>query len=183
MKVNAKFQDAVNLYNGREAVKSPKGCVPIYAIGGQDGYTEHSICDVPCVAIGAAGTIGKPRLLYPPYWITGTQVYVTAKLGWEIDYIYACLSELNWPYFTNSYAIPPKLCVDELMDFEIISANLDQQRFIARVWNLWEGQISGIKKMPAMLDQQTQDLFNLMFGDPCFAAQEEKFANELYKLA
>ena len=76
---NIKILDLAHFYSGKNYKKVPGGAVPVYNIGGLCDSTDTSICDVPCIAIGASGTIGKPRLYKPPYWITATQIYIVPK--------------------------------------------------------------------------------------------------------
>lgn len=99
-----KLIELCEIHKGKEA-KAEIGSVPVYSIGGTAGYTDCSICNEPCIAIGSIGTIGKPRLFYPPCWITGTQIYLTAKEGVDIAYIYAVLDCIDFKQFEQTFSI------------------------------------------------------------------------------
>lgn len=94
-----KLSDLVNIFKGKQHKFIEGGTVPIYSIGKMEGYTDKSICNVSCIAIGASGTIGKPRLYNPPYWITGTQIYLTAKEGVNLEYLFYYLDNIDYKPF------------------------------------------------------------------------------------
>ncbi len=178
----AKLSDLVNFNNGKTHNFVENGTVPIYSIGKMEGYTDKSICDKPCIAIGMAGTIGKPRLYKPPYWITGTQIYLTAKQGVDLDYIYSVLSDIDWKYYTLRYAIPPKLSDDELKNTDIEIPDLYQQQSIGKLFNLYLKEIDLTKQLIESHEKLKKGLFYRMFGDPDLW-QGDKFrvkAEDLY---
>ena len=188
--VQALITDIVDIRNGKEAIRTAKpeegSRVPFWNIGGIDGYTQKSICDKPCIAIGVAGTVGKPKLLFPPYWVGGTQIYLVPKNEKiNIYWLFSHINYINWKYFTNPYAIPPKLSMEEFKelylevpDYELIDKIGKLYKNILRERELSREAIENIEKLKQMI-------FHIMFGDPTAAlAKDDAFSNpeNYYKL-
>lgn len=181
LKVNV--TDVMEFHKGKNYKLVDKGTVPVYNIGNIPGYTDKSICDKPCVALGVAGTIGKPRKFTPPYWITKTQIYVTAKEGYDIDFIYMLLWEQQWQKYTNRFAIPQRFDLEMFLNEDVeVPAMADERINLGYIFIRYLKQIELTKKLIEMHNQMNQDMFYLMFGDLNLAVSDNEKARQCYPL-
>ena len=119
-----KLADAVTVHNGKEP-KARAGEVPVFAIGGQQGFTDRSITDVPVIAIGIQGTVGKPRIFTPPVWLTSTQKFLE-PVHCDLWYLLAVLENLPWDYFTVDGSVLKSLS-ERFWDIELKHSHREQK--------------------------------------------------------
>lgn len=127
-----KLKELIYCFNGREPAVSNTGHVPVINIGGEDGRkVEKTISDYPLIAIGAAGTVGKPKYFDSPVWITSTQIYVQPKDGVDLRFIFAILDNLEWKNFEEPYRVRGSLNMHKFLNYEISLPNLKEQKDMA----------------------------------------------------
>ncbi len=167
--VQMQITELVDIHNGKDAVRTETAegasTVPFYNIGGIEGYTTKSISELPCIAIGVAGTVGKPKLLYPPYWVGGTQIYITPKFE-KIDmyWLLSHINGLNWKYFTNPYAIPPKMVIDEFKELYLETPPYEIMQEVGTLYKNYLREIELCEILIGFTDEMKEILFHLMFG-------------------
>ena len=132
---NIRISDLAHFFKGKNYKQVPGGAVPVYNIGGRCDSTDTSICDKPCIAIGAAGTIGRPRLFNPPYWITGTQIYIVPKERVDLFFfLFAVIDDMDFTVFQNKFAMRDNLDEFKFKNYEVPLLPLQEQQRIGATY-------------------------------------------------
>lgn len=129
-----KLIDLCDIHRGKSIETIANGTVPIFYIAGENGRTDHTICDKPCVAIGVQGTIGKPRLYYPPYWINGTQIFITAKDDVDITFLFAVFDNMDFSLYEDKFSIRGAFDLFRFTNTEIEYTNIENQKKIGKYY-------------------------------------------------
>ena len=159
-----KLSDLIYCFNGKEPTVLENGTVPIVNIGGVDSKRcDSSISDKPLIAIGAAGTIGKPRYFDKPVWITSTQIYIQPKEGVDLRFIFAILDNLEWDNFKEPYSMRGSLNEHKFLNFEIQVPTLLEQEEIASKYFDYLDEIRREEEIIRGLKQFKASCLDVMF--------------------
>lgn len=126
-----KLKELVDIHSGKAIKASENGTIPILAIGSVQGYTDRAITNEPIIAIGSQGSIGHPRFINFPCWITTSQIYLTAKKDVDLRYIFSILDNINFKRYKRAYAIRDCLEVEIFANMFITVPVLPEQKRIA----------------------------------------------------
>ena len=170
-----KLSDLIYYFNGKEPTVSENGVVPVINIGESDGKKcDKPISDKPLIAIGAAGTIGKPRYFDSPVWITSTQIYIQPKEGVDLRFIFAILDNLEWDNFKEPYSVRGALNSHKFLNFEIQIPTLNEQKEIASKYFDYLDEIRREEEIIRGLKQFKASCLDVMFP------HEEKQKNVVF---
>ena len=123
------------MLKGKDYKNQPAGNVPVYAIGGvmENLGVAESMGDRPCIAIGHTGTVGKPRIIQPPYFITSTQYYLIPKEGFPLYYVFALLeSWVDWNQLIDQFNIRTTLNYDMFLKIDFPDASFAEREQLAK---------------------------------------------------
>lgn len=161
-----KLKDLIFCYEGKEPRTSSTGRIPVINISGEDGRkVERAIGDSPLIAIGSAGTIGKPRYFDRPVWITSTQIYLQVKDKKELDlrFLFAVLENLEWNNFKEPYTTRGALNRHKFFNHEIALLPLNEQRKIADQYFEYLAEIEREERILSGLKQFKNSCLEVMF--------------------
>ena len=159
-----KLKELIYCCNGREPTVSNTCHVPVINIGGEDGRkVEKPISDSPLIAIGAAGTVGKPKYFDSPVWITSTQIYVQPKDGVALRFIFAILDNLEWDNFKEPYSVRGSLNMHKFLNLEIQIPSTNEQKEIASKYFDYLDEIRREEEFIRNLKQFKASCLDVMF--------------------
>ncbi|EMF0287477.1 restriction endonuclease subunit S [Enterococcus hirae] len=101
-----KFSEVLKVNSGRDYKHLEEGDIPVYGTGGYMLSVNDKLSDIDGIGIGRKGTINKPQYLKAPYWTVDTLFYITAKKGYNLNYLYSMVQRINWKRMDESTGVP-----------------------------------------------------------------------------
>lgn len=130
----------------QKEVEGRNGLYPVYGASGLIGYIDHYDQEKPYIALVKDGSIGKLMRLPAKSSCIGTIQYIYPNSSINIDYLFYCLSTINFQKYKKGASIPHIYFKD--YSEEIINIEEDikkQQAIVAKLDTLFE-KIEHIKR-------------------------------------
>ncbi|NRF27450.1 restriction endonuclease subunit S [Vibrio coralliilyticus] len=104
-----RLDDFVTLQRGFDLPKkkrNEKGCVPIYAASGINGYHDQVKAKGPGIVTGRSGTLGIVNLVLEDHWPLNTSLWVKEFKGCTAFYAYYLLDSIGLERFNSGASVP-----------------------------------------------------------------------------
>ncbi|MBE3707600.1 restriction endonuclease subunit S [Vibrio parahaemolyticus] len=104
-----RLDDFVILQRGFDLPKkkrNEKGCVPIYAASGINGYHDQVKAKGPGIVTGRSGTLGIVNLVLEDHWPLNTSLWVKEFKGCTAFYAYYLLDSIGLERFNSGASVP-----------------------------------------------------------------------------
>ncbi|WP_229625368.1 restriction endonuclease subunit S [Vibrio parahaemolyticus] len=104
-----RLDDFVILQRGFDLPKkkrNEKGCVPIYAASGINGYHDQVKAKGPGIVTGRSGTLGIVNLVLEDHWPLNTSLWVKEFKGCTAFYAYYLLDSIDLERFNSGASVP-----------------------------------------------------------------------------
>lgn len=104
-----RLDDFVTLQRGFDLPKkkrNEKGCVPIYAASGINGYHDQVKAKGPGIVTGRSGTLGIVNLVLEDHWPLNTSLWVKEFKGCTAFYAYYVLDSIGLERFNSGASVP-----------------------------------------------------------------------------
>ncbi|TBT88866.1 restriction endonuclease subunit S [Vibrio parahaemolyticus] len=90
----------------RRKKRNEKGCVPIYAASGINGYHDQVKAKGPGIVTGRSGTLGIVNLVLEDHWPLNTSLWVKEFKGCTAFYAYYLLDSIGLERFNSGASVP-----------------------------------------------------------------------------
>ena len=131
---NTPLSSLADIHYGKSpnAVRNPRGHVPVIGTGGVTGRATASLFDGPAVVVGRKGTLDKPFYINEPFWPIDTTYAVIAKKDVDTKWLYYSLCTTDLKKLNEATGVP-SINRDFLGRVEFFTPKEPEQRAIARV--------------------------------------------------
>ena len=162
---NTRISDCLECHTStlQESNLQESGKYPVYGASGVTGHLDEYVCDKDSILIIKDGSgVGTVSHVSGKYSVIGTLNYLTAKLGYSLDYLYFCLMSFNFDPFKTGMAIP-HIYFKDYGRAKIWCPEIDEQKRIAMALTSIENKLKVESKILNTLYREKQYLLDCMF--------------------
>lgn len=162
---NTRISDCLECHTStlQESNLQESGKYPVYGASGVTGHLDEYVCDKDSILIIKDGSgVGTVSHVSGKYSVIGTLNYLTAKLGYSLDYLYFCLMSFNFDPFKTGMAIP-HIYFKDYGRAKIWCPSLESQNDIAKILSAIEEKLQIESGILDSLHRKKSYLLNNMF--------------------
>ncbi len=147
----------------QESVLKDSGKYPAHGASGIAGYLDEYSCDEDSILIIKDGSgVGTVSHVSGKYSVIGTLNYLTAKIGYSLEYLYYCLMSFNFEPFKTGMAIP-HIYFKDYGRAKLWCPTIDEQKRIAMALTSIENKLNVESKILNTLYSEKQYFLDNMF--------------------
>ncbi len=162
---NTRISDCLECHTStlQESMLKDAGKYPAYGASGIAGYLDEYSCDEDSILIIKDGSgVGTVSHVSGKYSVIGTLNYLTAKIGYSLEYLYYCLMSFNFEPFKTGMAIP-HIYFKDYGNAKIYCPSIEEQNKKAMALTAIENKLNMESQLLKILLREKQHLLTNMF--------------------